>query len=189
MTSNPIIAAIEERKAQLAKLYAKRAELEKDIQRYQGEISGLEHALRLIQPESNSLQASNHRGNRPDSKLQGSRRLSPTWRRVLHYLSQQPNRTATLDQMMEFAEQVGLDVKRNVLRSQMSIYSNQRHLESVGVGTYRMTDQGLGLIQDLPIQDTTHMVDQDKLPLQWGENRGAAPEKETSEEEDSDFLK
>jgi hypothetical protein len=76
------------------------------------------------------------------------RALKREWVQMLKFIAEQPQRTASIDEMDDYAMHEGLGIKRNTLRSQLSIYSGADSglLQRVGPGRYGITDRGLETI-------------------------------------------
>ena len=68
------------------------------------------------------------------------RQLQPQWVDMLRMIGEQE--TATLDDMEAYGELMGYNIKRNTLRSQVSIYANHGWLERVAQGEFRLTKLG-----------------------------------------------
>lgn len=79
------------------------------------------------------------------SAVTGRRRpraLSETWQQLLRFVGSRPSETAEIDELWQEIRRSSLDVSRNTLRSQLSVYADRGYLERVSAGTYRLTDMG-----------------------------------------------
>ena len=72
-----------------------------------------------------------------DSK---ERALKSVWAATLRHIGQLGK--ASLDALMAWSDLEGMGIKRNTLRSQMSIYGDRGWVERVSDGVYRLTDEG-----------------------------------------------
>jgi len=72
----------------------------------------------------------------------GTRALSRTWSTVLDIVAEHGERGASYDQIIDAAARRGLDVSRNVLRSQMGNFAKRHLVESVATGVWRAMNAG-----------------------------------------------
>lgn len=71
-----------------------------------------------------------------------TRALSETWKKVLRFVGSRQAEAVSIDDIMLFIAGAGLEVQRNTLRSQLSIYADRGILERVDAGKYVLTDHG-----------------------------------------------
>lgn len=74
----------------------------------------------------------------------GRRALSRTWAAVLEILSEHGERGASYDQIIDAAARRGLNVSRNVLRSQMGNFAKRDLVESPSKGVWRVSSASRG---------------------------------------------
>ena len=74
------------------------------------------------------------RGESRDRALKGS------WTLALRFIGKAEN--VSLDDIMRWSDAEGIGIKRNTLRSQLSIYSERGWVERVSDGVYRLTASG-----------------------------------------------
>lgn len=138
---------------------AKIEQLSELIERHRRKISDADRRVEMLRAELRGLELARDAmmggvsaGSAPKrSPRQFGRAISETWLHVFDYMSSQPGRSATTDELMQFIEREGLPIKRNTLRSQLSIYSSRGVLERIGPGRYRTTESGLsqlGIVQN-----------------------------------------
>lgn len=68
------------------------------------------------------------------------RALTANWITILRFIGSRD--TASLDEIMEFTEAHALNIQRNTLRSQTSIYADRGWLDRVDQGVFRLTREG-----------------------------------------------
>ena len=76
------------------------------------------------------------------------RALKPEWASALQHIGRQGK--SSLDDMMKWSDDEGAGIKRNTLRSQMSIYADRGWVVRVTDGIYRLTDEGMAKCGLLP---------------------------------------
>lgn len=72
----------------------------------------------------------------------GTRSLSRRWATVLDVVAEHGERGASYDEIIDAAARRGLDVSRNVLRSQMGNFAKRGLVESVSTGVWRAMHEG-----------------------------------------------
>lgn len=76
----------------------------------------------------------------PRTSGKRERQLQGHWKLMLRFVGQSDG--ASLDELERFARDHGLDITRNTIRSQTSIYTNRGWLVRMGQGRFRLTDAG-----------------------------------------------
>jgi hypothetical protein len=85
---------------------------------------------------------------RPNGSSRRQRPISETWRKVFSWIGKQLYAPETED-IFKYTETEGLNVNRNTLRSQLSVYTNQGWLERDGAG-YRLSAHGRASLSRSP---------------------------------------
>lgn len=129
----------------IADTRARLDKLERQAEAVRVELAAYERARSIVSGElPTRLQA------RPVATITVGRQraLKREWMQMLSFIAEQPQRIASIDEMDEYATYKGLGIKRNTLRSQLSIYSgvDSGLLERVGPGRYGITDRGLSVL-------------------------------------------
>jgi hypothetical protein len=75
----------------------------------------------------------------------GPRALSALWATILEIVAAHGESGATYDEIIDVASGRGMDVNRNVLRSQMGNYAKRGFVEAVSTGVWRATPEGARL--------------------------------------------
>lgn len=129
--SNPLDKLIAEARDRLAKA-------EREAQDARIEIAALEKAKAVIgQPAT----AGRHRNDQPRTTRRRNRALSEGWRDVLVAIGRD-EAGATLDQIHNYCRDVGLNIERQTLRSQMANYVRRGYLERPQEGVFSLTEAG-----------------------------------------------
>lgn len=129
----------------IAETRAKLDRLERQIEALRVELTAYERARGIvsgelpIRPQARTVTAGGEGRQRA---------LKREWVQMLTFIAERPRRTASIDEMDDYAMHEGLGIKRNTLRSQLSIYSgiDSGLLQRVGPGRYGITDRGLEII-------------------------------------------
>jgi hypothetical protein len=75
----------------------------------------------------------------------GPRSLSALWTAVLEIVAAHGEKGASYNEIIDAANDRGIDVSRNVLRSQMGNFAKRGFVESVATGVWRATGEGAKL--------------------------------------------
>lgn len=78
---------------------------------------------------------------RPSNDVPG-RALSDHWRRVLAFIAEQGDRGAFIDEIERFIHSQQLDINRNSIRSQLSLYFTRGFLARIANSRYAITPSG-----------------------------------------------
>jgi len=129
----------------IAETRAKLDKLERQAEAVRVELAAYERARSVV---SGEFPARLQPYTVPASGGGRQRALKREWLQMLKFIAEQPQRIASIDEMDQYAMDKGLGIKRNTLRSQLSIYSSADSglLQRVGPGRYGITDRGLGVV-------------------------------------------
>lgn len=136
--ADPLLAKIASKRAELVKLDRQRETLMIEIKAY-------EDAARIVGLHPHQSEGVLHlmeRG-RPSDARRRARGLSPMWSKVIGRLSDDPHRHEfSYDDILEAGRQLGHEIKRNVARSQMKIYTDAGYVDRITSGRFVVTDKG-----------------------------------------------
>jgi hypothetical protein len=124
-------------------------ELDRQALTLRAEIAAYERVCLILvgedPPASNGR--SGHGGEGSGTRKRG---LSETWQKVVYWIATQSAPPET-ENIYTYTQEAGLDINRNTLRSQLSVYSstNQDILRRVD-GHYFVTQRGLDMLQNKP---------------------------------------
>lgn len=125
--------ALDDATSKVEKLQQKKTEAEATVRLLEAELRGLERARDAL--------------DKPGSRQQKPRRLSPSWRSILEYIGSKGEAGASIDEVEAFVQSNGLDIKRGAIKSQLSNYKTHADiLDSVGDAHYRLTVAGQQLV-------------------------------------------
>jgi hypothetical protein len=131
MSTDALRQMIDERTARRDKLRSQIDALELEIRVLQEAAARINGAA-LSMPEM--------RPRRPARGESRDRALKAEWALALQFIGQ--SGTASLNDIMSWSDAEGAGIKRNTLRSQLSIYAERGWVKRVADGVYRLTDDG-----------------------------------------------
>jgi len=118
------------------------------------EVRAWEEAVRLLGSHVDdswnavALRARHDNGDKPTRRR---RKLSPQWHRTLSKLfAEKGFHEWSFDEVESIASDLGFDIQRPTIRSQISIYVSRGWIERVEMGAYRFSQKGLS---DLKLED------------------------------------
>jgi len=114
-------------------LEKKLAELERQKIEIEAQIGAYRDMLARAQQERKRPRSVDGSRGRP---------ISPTWQMMLNFLADTWPASATNDELVSFAAQRGVNLTRENLRSQLSLYTERGLLERAKTGVYRITEAG-----------------------------------------------
>ena len=132
MSTDALRQMIDERTARRDKLRSQLDALDLEIRVLQEAATRIGGGMAARAPEPRSRRAG--RGEVRD------RALKTEWALVLQFIGERG--PASLNAIMDWSEAEGAGIKRNTLRSQLSIYAERGWVERVADGVYRLTADG-----------------------------------------------
>lgn len=159
-------------------------ELEKQAVGLRSEITAYEKVCAILSGQdlpgaSASASASARSSSNEDgSNSRRSRGLSETWQKVVYWIGSQ-NAPPETEHIYAYTMQAGLEINRNTLRSQLSVYTTQGILRRVD-GHYFVTERGLDMLQTKPSDEPAAEAEPERLSSLFSDVR-------TSEEKEVDL--
>lgn len=123
----------------LADKLKERAALLRRLEVLDTEIKTWEEAWALVTKPMSAAPVARH-PVASDTESKRERALQPQWADMLRMVGGQE--AATLDDMEAYSDLMGYGIKRNTLRSQVSIYASHGWLDRIAQGKFRLTDLG-----------------------------------------------
>lgn len=114
-------------------------------EKFRAQLDALDVEIRVLQEAAARiggavLPTASERERRAGRGEGRERALKAEWALALQFIGQAE--TASLDAIMKWSDAEGAGIKRNTLRSQLSIYAERGWVERVGDGVYRLTNDG-----------------------------------------------
>ena len=106
---------------------------EKKIDRRKIELATLRQAREAVPDPGNK---------RRNSRTKRQRSLSGNWKRVLTFIAHKAHEGASIDEIIQFGNRASLNIHRETLRSQMSIYSKSGFVQRVKPGVFAFSAPG-----------------------------------------------
>jgi hypothetical protein len=72
-----------------------------------------------------------------------SRSISTSWQQILAFIGGKGEAGASLGEINKFADESGLQIRRESIRSQLSIYNRKEILKRIGASQYQLSEFGL----------------------------------------------
>jgi hypothetical protein len=142
--------SISELKMQIEDLTSERVKLEIALAAY-------EDALQLVQTKTPKKSSRAAEGEAPG---RAPRKMKPEWAQVLGHFGKLHPRPFSTDEILDIARQVGLDLSRGAVRSQMALYADKRLIDRVENGSFRLTHLGFAEVGSSPPEEPWTNVSQ-----------------------------
>lgn len=127
---DPIAAGID---ANIRQARRRAEELRIELEKLEGELSGLRAARAIVTGED-------HSPNQDVATPSKRTEISGPWRKILsHFVSKSPN-AVSIDDVMIFIHNNNLEIGRNAVRSQLHNYAQRGFLKRISDGLYIATD-------------------------------------------------